>query len=92
MYRCIFFSNSPANDRWRVGGDSFLVRVFAATDREMALQSVCLIFEKENKGGKQNVKINNVYVEIKKVKMNYSSGHVSWSILMVNIYVYLHSS
>ena len=38
------------------------------THREMALQSVCLIFEQENKGGKQNVKINNVYVEIKKSK------------------------
>ena len=35
----------PLNNRWRVGGDSFLVLVFAATCREMALQSVLFKFE-----------------------------------------------
>ena len=40
---------SPFHSRWRVGRDSFLVLVLAATHSEMALQSVLHIrIEKQN--------------------------------------------
>ena len=46
----------PFPERWRVGPDSFLVLVFAATCSEMALGSVLLI-----RIGKQNVEIKYIF-------------------------------
>ena len=46
----------------------------------------------ESNTGKKMSKLSIYKSKSEKVKMNYSPGHVSWSILMVNSYIYLHSS